>query len=104
VTVQGAGLVPGRMGMLSISAGDLYLVVSTIPTPVAEPLVLSSITATNFTLSWTNWQFTLQAQTNDLNIGISNNWVNTARTSPTIIPILPNNPAVFYRLFFTNYP
>jgi autotransporter-associated beta strand protein len=57
------------------------------------------------TLSWpldhTGW--TLQAQTNDVTVGISTNWADVAGSSTTnqvIVPVDPNNGTVFYRLYY----
>jgi autotransporter-associated beta strand protein len=57
------------------------------------------------TLSWpldhTGW--TLQAQTNDVTVGISTNWVNVAGSTATnqvVVPVDPNNGTVFYRLYY----
>lgn len=58
---------------------------------------------TTLTLSWptghTGW--TLQAQTNAINVGISGTWVDvagSATTNQVILPIDPANPTAFYRL------
>jgi hypothetical protein len=54
-------------------------------------------------LSWptdhTGW--TLQAQTNSLNVGLSGTWFDVAGSTATnqvIVPVNPANPTVFYRL------
>ena len=73
-----------------------------------------SITPTNLTyvlsgdmleISWpqdhTGW--TLQAQTNSLSVGISNNWFTVAGSTLTnriYMPVNPNNGAVFYRMVY----
>ncbi|HUA64907.1 MAG TPA: LamG-like jellyroll fold domain-containing protein [Alphaproteobacteria bacterium] len=72
-----------------------------------SPANILFTTANNvLTLSWpldhTGW--TLQAQTNNLSVGISTNWVDVAGSTTTNqIPITidPNNPCVFYRLVYT---
>lgn len=55
------------------------------------------------TLTWPSSHigWTLQAQTNSLSIGLSGTWFDvsgTATTNQIIVPIVPGNPAVFYRL------
>lgn len=57
------------------------------------------------TLSWpldhTGW--ILQAQTNDVTLGLSNNWVNVTgsdSTNQVVMPVDPNNGTVFYRLIY----
>jgi hypothetical protein len=73
-----------------------------VPTP--ESLLATNDGGTNLVLSWSQWQFSLQVQTNELNTGLSNNWSNLGGVSPRTVGINPTNPAVFYRLYFTNYP
>jgi hypothetical protein len=92
------------MGKLSIVNNDLYLDVTTIPAPAPESLVFTNQGGTNLVLSWSQWQFSLQSQTNDLSTGLTGNWFPRNGSSPVTIPINPTNPAVFYRLSFTNYP
>ncbi|HEV2455466.1 MAG TPA: immunoglobulin domain-containing protein [Verrucomicrobiae bacterium] len=96
----------------SISAGDLasldnylaakYRVVlfSQSPTNIAF-----SASGAKLTLSWpadhTGWL--LQAQTNSVAVGISNNWVNVSGstlTNQVAIPINLTNGTVFYRLVY----
>ncbi|MGH7940004.1 MAG: LamG-like jellyroll fold domain-containing protein [Limisphaerales bacterium] len=65
-----------------------------------------SVTGGNqLTLSWpsdhTGW--TLQAQTNNLSVGLSTNWADVANSSTTnkvIIPVSLSNGTVFYRLLY----
>ncbi|HEY1790645.1 MAG TPA: hypothetical protein VGJ73_21025, partial [Verrucomicrobiae bacterium] len=56
-------------------------------------------------LSWpsdhTGW--TLQAQTNSVRVGLSNNWVNVVGSTTTnrlAVPLNPANGTVFYRLVY----
>jgi autotransporter-associated beta strand protein len=67
--------------------------------------ITSTVTGggTTLTLSWpsshTGW--TLQNQTNSLNVGITGTWFDVAGSTTTnqvIVPIVPGNPTVFYRL------
>ncbi|HTV41732.1 MAG TPA: LamG-like jellyroll fold domain-containing protein [Candidatus Sulfotelmatobacter sp.] len=67
--------------------------------------IVYSVSGNQLTLSWpqdhTGWM--LQAQTNGLSVGLSNNWVNvTGSTSvdQLTIPINVSNGAVFYRLVY----
>ena len=62
-------------------------------------------TGNTLEISWppdhTGW--TLQAQTNSLNVGLSNNWfavANSTLTNRVIVPIAPANGAVFYRMAY----
>jgi hypothetical protein len=65
--------------------------------------IVFSISGGQLTLQWpqdhTGW--TLQAQTNSLSTGISNNWSavsGSTTTNQMVVPINPANPTVFYRL------
>jgi hypothetical protein len=74
--------------------------VNTTPTNIT-----SSVSGNQLTLSWppdyTGW--TLQAQTNDLTIGITDIWtdvVGSDQTNTMILGIDPANPSVFFRLVY----
>jgi autotransporter-associated beta strand protein len=78
-------------------------VLSTVST--TPPTLTNSVSGNTLTLSWpaTHLGWSLQAQTNNLNVGIANNWVTvpgTAGVTSTNITINPANPTVFYRLFY----
>ncbi|MSR65789.1 MAG: hypothetical protein EXS24_00240 [Pedosphaera sp.] len=82
-------------GTLRIMAGP-----NTTPTNIT-----SSVSGNNLTLSWpsdhTGWR--LQAQTNSVNTGISNNWFDVAGSSTTNLLILPvdlTKGTVFYRMIY----
>jgi len=67
------------------------------------PKVTNTVTAHSLKLSWpadhTGW--TLEAQTNSAHVGIGTNWVPVASSTTTnsvVIPIVPGNADVFYRL------
>ena len=75
----------------------------------SEATYSTNITATvinggaTLNVAWpaTHLGWTLQAQTNSLATGLSTNWVDvagTASVTSTNMPIVPANPAVFYRL------
>jgi len=60
---------------------------------------------TNLNLAWpgdhTGWQ--LEAQTNSLQVGLSNDWVivpSSGSTNEMTFPIGPANGAVFFRLMY----
>jgi hypothetical protein len=80
-------------GTLTVGPG-----VSTDPTNITW-----SITGNQLDLSWpaSHLGWTLQAQTNNLNTGISNNWFDvtgTAAVTNYSATVDPNAPTVFYRL------
>jgi hypothetical protein len=61
------------------------------------------VSGQSLTLSWPadhlGWY--LQSQTNSLSTGLGANWVDVAGSSATntlVLPIVPGNPAVFYRM------
>ena len=74
-----------------------------LPVPSAPPNLTLSIGRSSLTLDWpTDYLgWILQEQTNALNLGLGTNWTDipgTALVRSTNLPILPENPAVFYRL------
>ena len=76
-------------------------VVNAPTTPV--PTLTMTNTGTALRISWplTNLSYQLQAQTNALSIGLSNNWVGISGSEATnvwTVPVDTNNPAVFFRL------
>jgi fibronectin-binding autotransporter adhesin len=80
--------------------GSVTLLTGLSATPV--PLT-SVINGSNLELSWpldhTGW--TLQAQTNALNVGLTSTWATvggSTTTNQVIVPVNPANPTVFYRL------
>ncbi|MGH7980115.1 MAG: LamG-like jellyroll fold domain-containing protein, partial [Limisphaerales bacterium] len=86
---------------------QLYTAATTGPVTVnTNPTnIVFSVVNNQLNLSWpadhTGWQ--LQAQTNNLSVGISTNWVNVSGTTSTnkvIIPINLTNGSVFYRLVY----
>jgi hypothetical protein len=67
--------------------------------------IVSTAANNSLTLSWpldhTGW--ILQAQTNDVTIGLSTNWadvVGSSTTNQVVVPVDPNNGTVFYRLYY----
>jgi hypothetical protein len=70
---------------------------------LAPPNIGVRVTGNQLSLSWpsvnTGWY--LQAQTNSISVGLSNNWVNvpgSITTNFVIMTINPTNGCVFYRL------
>ncbi len=70
------------------------------PTPTN---ITSTVVGNQLQLSWpsshTGW--TLQAQTNAINVGLSGTWFDvagSAATNQVFLPLNPANPTVFYRL------
>jgi autotransporter-associated beta strand protein len=81
-------------------------VLSVITTVATNPTNITfASTNGNLTLSWpadhTGW--TLQVQTNSINVGLGTNWVAVSGSATTNIVTVPINPAhgsVFYRLVY----
>ena len=80
--------------------GTITLISGLNPNPAP---ITTVVTGSTLELNWPadrkGW--TLQAQTNSLNIGISATWFNVAGSTATnqmFMPIVPGNPTVFYRL------
>jgi hypothetical protein len=85
-----------------LGSGTLKIVaaVSTTPTNLTFAAVGNTLN-----ISWpathTGWR--LEAQTNSVNVGISNNWFTvpgSATTNQIFMPLNPANGAVFYRLIY----
>jgi autotransporter-associated beta strand protein len=83
--------------------GSIKVLVGVSPVDPNPTNITYTVSGSQLTLAWpashTGW--TLQAQTNSLNVGISNNWVDVPGSSTinsTNITINPANGAVFYRL------
>ena len=82
------------------ATGVVTVTVNTNATPV-----VFSVTNNVMTLSWPSdhigWE--LQAETNDVSVGLSNNWVDVAGSTTTnqvIIPVDLGQGTVFYRLVY----
>lgn len=95
VTVGGDGLAGGTTAVLSISGGELFLVVS----GGSAPTLGVSQSGNTLTFTWTG-AFKLQSQTNTLNAGLSTNWFDFpgGNVSGVNATINPANPSVFFRL------
>jgi hypothetical protein len=73
-------------------------VVSTNTAPI-QPVMTNGDIFLTWPIDHMGWF--LQAQTNSVSIGISNNWVNVAGSTATnlyVVPINLTNGTVFYRL------
>jgi hypothetical protein len=84
-----------------ITVATVTNLVNTTPTNITAQLV----GGTNLNLSWpadhTGW--TLQAQTNSLNVGLGTNWVivtGSSATNQVTFPINSANGSVFFRLVY----
>jgi hypothetical protein len=83
------------------TSGGITLLTGLNPNPTN---ITSTVTSTNTpVLAWpsTHIGWTLQAQTNSLTVGIANNWANvagSASTNQVVVPIVADNPTVFYRM------
>jgi hypothetical protein len=82
--------------------GSITLVTGLNPNPTN---VTATVTGggTTLTLDWptSHIGWTLQSQTNAINVGITGTWSNvagSAATNQVVVPIVPGNPTVFYRL------
>ena len=81
----------------------LLLLTNLTLTVTGQPFMTNDISSTNITFAWPDnlrgWR--LEVQTNDLSVGISTNWATVGgswRTNQQTVPIISENPAVFYRL------
>jgi hypothetical protein len=86
------------------SATNNLVIVS--PVNASPTNIVVSVSGNQLTLSWpadhTGW--TLQAQTNSLNTGLSDNWYDvpgSTTTNQMTFTIDPTQPAVFYQLEYT---
>lgn len=99
LTVTGAGMI--WTNKLAVD-GSIEVVVPIATTPTNITYSVSG--GTNLTLSWPpNYQgWSLQVQSNPLNVGLSTNWTTLGyeNTTSAVINIDPGSPAVFYRLFY----
>lgn len=95
----GAGLVWNTNTLTT----DGILRIASAGPPTTPTNITFTVSGGNLTLTWpqdyTGW--TLQSQANPLSVGISTNWVDVPGSSATnsvIIPISPDNPAMFFRM------
>jgi autotransporter-associated beta strand protein len=82
--------------------GILRITVATGPNPSPTNITFS-VASGNLTLAWPedHLGWALQAQTNNLNVGLSTNWFTLPETTVTnqiTVPINPLNGSVFFRL------
>lgn len=95
VSVSGA-----RATWVNNLAVDGSISVATVIT--TQPTLNFTNTGTSIQFSWSDpfGPFKLQAQTNSINVGISNNWRDypNGGSSPVTVPLVKTNGTVFYRL------
>jgi autotransporter-associated beta strand protein len=89
--------------------GSLQVPSLVVPPPSTGTNITYTVSAGQITLTWpsnyTGWY--LQSQTNGLNAGLSNNWVTVSgsqNTNQVTLPVAGTNPAVFFRMVYTNAP
>jgi fibronectin-binding autotransporter adhesin len=75
----------------------------TVATVAGPPTLNVAQAGNNLQFTWSGSGYKLQAQTNSLSVGISNNWGDYpgGGTSPVAVPINAANGAVFFRLIST---
>lgn len=107
LSVPSSSLSGGQLQLTVTNAYGTNVTLVTVVSPVNPNPPKMGITVSNniVYVTWpvdhTGWQ--LQAQTNNLSVGISTNWVNvsgSATTNQVVFPINAND-AVFYRLLYT---
>lgn len=97
LTVTGSGAT-----WINDLAVDGSITVQTV-TVVTPPTLGVARVGNNLQFSWTGSGFKLQAQTNNLSVGLSNNWGDYpgGGSSPVSVPINVANGAAFFRLIST---
>jgi hypothetical protein len=91
---------------LSNDTVNIDLVASATPFVNINPTnILYSVNGNQLTLSWpadhTGWR--LQAQTNNVSVGLTTNWFDVSGTSATnqvVVPLTATNGSVFYRMIY----
>ena len=94
LTITGGGG-PGWINNLAVDGS----IVVGLPSPTLNV----ALNGSNLDFSWTESGFKLQAQTNSLSVGISNNWGDYpgGGASPVSVPVDVANGTVFFRLVST---
>jgi hypothetical protein len=93
-----------NQSMTATQVQDLYKLAVTGTAVNPNPTNLTfSVAGSQLTLTWPmdHIGWTLQAQTNNLGVGISANWLdvpNSTLTNQVVIPIDPASGSAFYRL------
>jgi hypothetical protein len=125
VNVAGAGIVGGPIRLLTFESlsGSGAFTLNTLPAGiegqlatngnsidlVVVPIYGTNLTITpgggNVTVSWpaSHLGWSLEVQTNTLEVGLSTNWVtvpDSDMTNSVVVPINAVDPAVFYRMFY----
>jgi hypothetical protein len=93
------------MNQLGVESADSVEFSATPSSSVATNLTFAAQAGGTLQLSWpadhTGW--TLQVQTNGAGTGLSTNWQNvggSTTTNQVVVPVVPANGAVFYRLVY----
>ena len=104
-----AGTLPTVSGYTTVLTNDtsnkqLKLVFLAAATPPSPTNITYSVTGNQLILNWPTGQgWQLQAQTNNLNTGLTTNWATIfGATPPFTNPINPANPSLFYRLLYAS--
>jgi hypothetical protein len=71
-------------------------VVSTLPAPAPEPVVVEMQGGTNMVVSWTDPAWHLEAQSNPIDVGLTEEWHYYPGTSPVTIPVTSTNVETFF--------
>ena len=102
-----AGTLPTVSGYATVLTNDtsnkqLKLIFLAAATPPSPTNITYSVTGNQLILNWPAGQsLQLQAQTNNLNMGLTTNWATiSGATPPFTNPINPANPSLFYRLLY----
>jgi hypothetical protein len=107
LSVPGSSLGGGQLELTVTNAFGTNITLVTLVSPInSNPTnIVTSVTNNSLYLTWpvdhTGWQ--LQAQTNSVTVGLSNNWVNVVGSTATnriVVPVNPANGTVFYRLLY----
>ena len=99
----------GLTGSLDATNGIVTLVSAAPPIPTTGTNLTYTVGVGQISLSWpANYKgWYLQTQTNLLSKGLSNNWVTipgSQDVTSTNLPLTKTDPAVFFRMVYTNSP
>jgi hypothetical protein len=98
-----AGMTDVTVRSSAAAARELQFFAPPNPAAPAPATITSTLNGSELVLQWPNGQgWELQAQTNDLTVGITTGWSTiSGATPPFINTIAPANPTVFYRLSYS---
>jgi len=107
LSVPASSLSVGTLDLVATNAYGTNITSITLVNPINTNSVPINFEETNgnLSLSWPSDHigWTLQAQTNSLNVGISTNWATvngSTTTNVVVVPITLTNGTVFYRLIY----